>query len=209
MEIFGPGFMPAAATGAAAGASAAGPPGALLGGLLAGAGSVLGSGMSAWGAHRANQANISEARRAEALQQANLDRLYREQTASAERKMQFQRDMYGSRYQIMREDLRKAGMNPALAYMQSPGSAPQGAQIQGSTSQGVRPDIRNVIAPFVATGLQAMRTAAELQQIEAQTNQMQAQTSYLRSNTERSDTTSVIQKLNVAGRVGQFLLGLL
>jgi hypothetical protein len=191
----------AAATGAAAGGAVAGPPGALVGGLVSGAGALGAAGLSAWGAHRTNQANISEARRAEALQQANLERLYREQTASAERKMQFQKDMYGSRYQMMREDLRKAGMNPALAYMQGPGSAPQGAQIQGSTSHGVRADVRNVIAPFVATGLQAMRTAAELQQVEAQTN-------YLRSNTERSDTTSVIQKLNVAGRIGKFLLGL-
>lgn len=36
----------------------------------------------------------------------------------------FNREMYGSRYQMQMEDMRKAGLNPMLSYLQSPSSAP-------------------------------------------------------------------------------------
>lgn len=142
--------------------------------IVGAAGSVGAAGVSSYGSYAANRANVQEARRAESIQQANLDRLYREQTASAERKMQFEKEMYGSRYQMMREDMRRAGMNPAQAYMASPGGAPSGAQISGGTSQGVRPTLENIMAPAMSTALQALRSVAEIKAIQAQTETAKA-----------------------------------
>lgn len=47
--------------------------------------------------------------------------------ASAEM-MDFQKDMYKKRYQYQMEDMRKAGLNPMLSYMQAPPNGPPGAQ---------------------------------------------------------------------------------
>jgi len=50
----------------------------------------------------------------------------------------FQKHMFRHRYQYQVEDLRKAGLNPMLAYMQSPGSAPAGAMAKiGNPAEGV------------------------------------------------------------------------
>lgn len=197
------GHMGATATGALSGAgagSAFGPWGTAAGAIIGGATALGGSLLQSWSADKTNKANIAEARRAEAVQQANLDRLYREQTASAKQKMEFEERMSNSAMQRRVADLRKAGINPILAYTQG-ASTPVGAQIQGGTSHGVRANIQNVLAPAISTGLQLMRTAAELKQVEAQTN-------YLRANTGRVSQSTVMEPLTQALRLGMRLYGL-
>lgn len=44
--------------------------------------------------------------------------------ANQEDAQDFNREMYGSRYQMQMEDMRKAGLNPMLSYLQSPSSSP-------------------------------------------------------------------------------------
>ncbi len=46
---------------------------------------------------------------------------------AAEAQMNFQREMYGSRYQMTMKDMRAAGLNPILAYKQGVGSSPGGS----------------------------------------------------------------------------------
>jgi hypothetical protein len=191
----------ASALSGAAGGVPFGPPGMLAGAALGGAASIGSAAIQSFGAHRANQANIAEARRAEAVQQANLDRYYRESLTSAREQMRFQERMRDTQMQAKVEDLRKAGLNPALAYMQGGAAAPSGTSIQGTTSHGVRANIQNVLAPAVSTGLQMMRTAAELQQIEAQT-------SYLRANTKRVKQTTAMEPISQALGLGLRLLGI-
>ncbi len=51
----------------------------------------------------------------------------KEARAAAQRQMDFQREMYGSRYQMTMADMKKAGLNPMLAYQQGVGGAPGGS----------------------------------------------------------------------------------
>jgi len=46
---------------------------------------------------------------------------------AAEEQMRFQREMYGSRYQMTMADMKKAGLNPILAYQSGVGGSPSGA----------------------------------------------------------------------------------
>lgn len=52
--------------------------------------------------------------------------------------MNFADDQYKKRYQVQVQDLMRAGLNPMLAYMQSPGSAPQGTAAPVAKAEPVR-----------------------------------------------------------------------
>lgn len=70
----------------------------------------------------------------------------------AREQMAFQERMSGTAYQRATEDMRLAGINPMLAYMQGGASSPQGATAQMS----------DVIGPAVASAQHARRLSAEL-----------------------------------------------
>ena len=105
--------------------------GSAVGGALSGIGSVWASYQNAESQRQANSANI----------------------ASAREQMAFQERMYGSRYQQQMADMKKAGLNPMLAFSQSPGSAPSGA---AGNSSGA--SVESPISPAI-TAYTAMQTA--------------------------------------------------
>lgn len=55
-------------------------------------------------------------------------------TAAAHRAQDFSAQQYATRYQTQVRDLRAAGLNPMLAYAQSPGGGPSGVSSSASTS---------------------------------------------------------------------------
>lgn len=91
----------------------------------------------------------------------------------ARRNRRFQRKMYKHRYQYTVEDMRKAGLNPALAYQQGAGSSPSGSMasqedpLSGAVEAGRR---------GYATALEAKMNKAQVQNVEAQTRKVQADT---------------------------------
>lgn len=107
--------------------------------------SLFGSGVSAFGANRAAKA----------------------QKAEAERNREFQRAMYEHRYQWQMADMKKAGLNPILAYQQGPPGAPSGSPMVSAVNVG-EPIARGV-NQAVSTALQARRETALIENMRQDT----------------------------------------
>lgn len=112
---------------------------ALIGGLGA-----LGAGaLGMWSTAKANQANRE----------------------MVQKQMDFQRMMSSTAYQRAMQDMRKAGLNPILAYSQGGATTPT-----GSTAK-IEPEV----AHGVSSAMQAARLQSEVRQIQAQTELVKTQ----------------------------------
>jgi hypothetical protein len=69
---------------------------------------------------------------------------------------EFSAQQYATRYQTQVEDLKKAGLNPMLAYTQGAGSAPQGQQAR----------MENVATPAIDAYNNTAKTSMEFQKLE-------------------------------------------
>ena len=79
------------------------------------------------------------------------------QRKEAQRQRDFQERMSSTAYQRAVEDMKLAGINPMLAYMQGGASSPGGAQAQ----------ISDVAGPAVSSAMHAKRLTQELRNMKA------------------------------------------
>lgn len=79
--------------------------------------------------------------------------------ARLQRQMDFQERMSGSAYQRSMEDMKKAGLNPILAYKQGGASTPSGASMPS----------QDVITPAINSALSVRLATAQLKNIRANT----------------------------------------
>lgn len=136
-------------------------------------------------------------------QEAQTNRVY--QSEQAQKQMDFQREMSGTAYQRATADMKAAGINPMLAYMQGGASTPVGAAGSGgqasgsaastsaaSSSGNVKMDNKNIAGlNAAAQAAQINRTIAETENINTdtklkieQTGQTGAATQNIRKQTE-------------------------
>jgi len=125
----------------------------MLGSLLSFVPETVGAGLNYFGAQQANAAQ-----RAMARQQMDF------QQSSVRDQMAFQERMSNTAYQRVVQDLRAAGLNPALAYSLGGASTPGGASASGSSAH-----LENVLSGAVSSAVAIRRAKAELEQVRANT----------------------------------------
>lgn len=152
------------------------------------AGSVLGSALSS-GAGLAGQVltnnanrdiarevtanNLAMSREATAASQGMAREATAASQAMAREQMEFQERMSSTAYQRAMQDLRKAGLNPMLAYMQGSASSPSGAMgasLTGSASQATAEGYKsgNVLQAGLNSALDTRRLYKELDSLDSQ-----------------------------------------
>ena len=113
----------------------------------------------------------------------------------AKRQREFQERMRATQYQTAVEDMRKAGLNPALAYSQGGAGTPSGAMARmESTTAGVTGGVDSALTNAVAVAnavAQTRKTNAEAAQINLESSarvaQIEAQIAQLKASTEATD----------------------
>ena len=121
------------------------------------------------GGERANSARSAE---------ASLNREFNAQQALLNR--DFQERMSNTAYQRGMADMRKAGLNPILAYKQGGAGTPSGA-----TATGQQARIEDTITPAVSSALQARQVSASTSNLKADTNLKAANTAYRQEELKR------------------------
>lgn len=126
-----------------------------------------GAALSYFGAQDQNEANIQNARD----------------------QMAFQERMSSTAYQRGMEDMRKAGLNPMLAYSHGGASSPGGAMPQVANKMEAA---ANTATSMMQTKLDMQRTAADVAKTNAETQKAQAETLNVFADTKLKSALDVV-----------------
>jgi len=125
------------------------------------------AGSSLLGGLAANRARGGQAQKDRDFQSAEAATSRQFTSSQATRQMAFQERMRNTSWQAGIEDMKAAGVNPALAYSQGGASAPMGTSGSGAAGSGSRANMEDALSPAVSSGMQAKRMTQELKNMVA------------------------------------------
>lgn len=111
--------------------------------------------------------------------------------AFAREQMAFQRNMSNTAYQRATADMKKAGINPMVAFQQGGASTPAGASGSGFQARGDNP-----MAGALSTALDIVRLKKELQQADSQTALNNATATNALANAGAAGSSAKLTDLN-------------
>jgi len=149
----------------------------VFGGL---AGAVIGGVSSFIGGAQANEANSAQAARSMAFTDEQQRRQFEFNNDQAIAARAWTQGMSDTAYRRSMKDMRKAGLNPILAYKQGGASAPSGASASGGMSSGSQAQMKDIVTPAMASAMQVATTTTNLKNIQAQTEMQQIRNRDLR-----------------------------
>lgn len=171
--------------------------------------------------HMFNRASMENRENVAAANQYNYDRM-RDQMAFQDKTMstamEYNTAMSNTQMQRRMTDLRQAGLNPMLAYVQGGASAPQMAGMQGAGASASAPTMQgpsgasargsiakmeNVLSGSVGSAVQTARTVQELRNMAANLQLTEAQADQVRANTRNIDVNTGLQTAQTITETGR------
>lgn len=148
-------------------------------------GSAAAAGMTYLGGRQSNIANAREAGLDRSFQKQESHEFRRFTQMEADDQQAFQERMAGSEWQRGVADMRKAGINPALAYGQGAASSPGGASGGGAMGGGSRAPQQDAISPAVSSAMMYKRLDQEIKNMKAVQEKTEAETEVYEGNWRR------------------------
>lgn len=108
--------------------------------------------------------------------------------ASADKQMAFQREMASTQYQRGMADMKKAGLNPIMAYTNGGAAAPPGASTGGVSAKAEAAPVGEAIQQTLGTALTVAKMRKEFEQADASIKATE-------SNARLNDASTVRQKI--------------
>ncbi len=145
-------------------------------------GAAVAGGLGVVGGLLGNRSSAGQAERDRQFQSQEAMASRQFTSAQAKRQMDFQQDMRANQWQVAVEDMRAAGLNPALAYSQGSAGSLGGASGGGASGSGSRATQQDVISPAVASAMQYRRMEEDLKNLKAQRLKTEAETKVVAGN---------------------------
>lgn len=158
-----------------------------IGDAIGGIANLAGAALNYKGVKEANKMNQKMAREQMMYQSDSADKAMQFGRESAHEQMAFQERMSSTSYQRAMEDMKKAGLNPILAFNQGGASTPTGGSAQGVAQSGSKADIRNKYASAISTALEAKSLAAQIARTKAETSLLKAELPEKQANAKLYD----------------------